>query len=43
MKHKSDGITHSQPQIYKCKVCEQRLTSEQYHDTDCPDKIVTEE
>lgn len=36
-KHVSDGITHAQPTIYKCKLCGTKLTQEQYDNTECED------
>ena len=38
MKHETDGITYSRPKFYKCKICEQRLTSDEYNNGECPGK-----
>jgi hypothetical protein len=35
--HVSDGVTYSRPKIYKCKNCKQRLTSEEFKETNCPE------
>lgn len=35
MKHVSDGITYSGPEMYKCKNCGKRLTKEEYNDGEC--------
>lgn len=38
MKHESDGTTYARPEIYMCKNCKRRLTSEEYHNGVCSGK-----
>ncbi len=41
--HKTDGISYAKPKGYKCKVCKQRLTSDEYKDSECPGKPVEQD